>query len=221
MVSQEPRCRPAPSLGEEIANAVTHGVGWLLSAAGLSLLVTFAAIHRGPLEIVSSAVFGASLVILYGASTLYHALPGDRAKRVLRVLDHAAIYILIAGTYTPIALSLIGGTKGWVLFSCVWSLALFGLFVTFRRVRGARFFEMTLYLVMGWMVVAVGGALWRSMPPVPFRLVVAGGLAYTGGLVFYGWKKLPYSHMIWHLFVLAGSVLHFLAILLSFAGPSN
>jgi len=204
---------PAYSTGEEIANSITHGFGWLLSAGGLGLIVTLAAINRHAVEVVAVSVFSATLIVLYGASTLYHALPGQQAKRVLRVLDHTAIYLLIAGTYTPIALAVIGGTKGWVLFGAIWGLAALGVAVTIVGFRGAQWLEMGLYVTMGWLVVTFGKTLIATMDAVPLWLLFSGGLAYTSGIVFYGWKRLPYSHMVWHLFVLAGSVLHFLAIL--------
>lgn len=205
----------AYSLGEEIANTITHGLGWMLSAGGLGLIVTLAAINRHAVEIVAVSVFSGALVLLYAASTLYHALPGARAKKVLRVLDHTAIYLLIAGTYTPIALAVIGGTQGWVLFGVIWALAAVGVTVTLIGFKGARWLEMGLYLTMGWLVVTFGKGLLATMDPAPMWLLLAGGLTYTTGLVFYGWKRLPFNHMVWHLFVLGGSVLHFLAILLA------
>ncbi|MEN8163350.1 MAG: hemolysin III family protein [Acidobacteriota bacterium] len=204
---------PTYSFGEELANSITHGLGWLLSAGGLGLIVTLAAINRHAVEVVAVSVFGATLIVLYGASTLYHALPGQQAKRVLRVLDHTAIYLLIAGTYTPIALAVLGGTKGWVLFGAIWGLAALGVVVTVVGFRGAKWLEMALYVTMGWLVVTFGKTLITTMDPVPLWLLFSGGLAYTSGIVFYVWKRMPYSHMVWHLFVLAGSVLHFLAIL--------
>jgi len=205
--------RPTYSVGEEIANSITHGLGWLLSAGGLGLIVTLAAINRQAVEVVAVSVFGATLIVLYGVSTLYHALPGQKVKRTLRVLDHSAIYFLIAGTYTPIALVVIGGTEGWALFGLIWGLAALGVVVTVWGFKGAKWLEMGLYLTMGWLVVTFGRTLITMMDTVPLWLLVSGGLAYTSGLIFYGWKRLPYNHMVWHLFVLAGSVLHFLAIL--------
>ena len=211
------KVRPTYTLGEEIANTVTHGLGWLLSAGGLGLIVTLAAINRHAVEVVAVSVFSATLIVLYGASTLYHALPGERAKRVLRVFDHTAIYLLIAGTYTPVALSVIGGTKGWVLFGAIWGLAAIGVAVTVIGFRGAKWLEMGLYLGMGWLALTVGKTLMATMDALPLWLLLSGGFAYTGGIVFYGFKRLPYGHMVWHLFVLAGSVLHFLAILFAVA----
>jgi len=211
------KIHPSYSFGEEVANSITHGLGWLLSAGGLGLIVTLAAINRHAIEVVAVSVFSATLIILYGASTLYHALPGQQAKKVLRVLDHTAIYLLIAGTYTPIALAVIGGTKGWVLFGAIWGLAALGVAVTVVGFKGAGWVEMGLYLGMGWLAVTVAKPLIATMDTLPLWLLFSGGLAYTGGLLFYGWKRLPYGHMVWHLFVLAGSVLHFLAILFAVA----
>jgi len=211
------KIHPSYSFGEEVANSITHGLGWLLSAGGLGLIVTLAAINRHAIEVVAVSVFSATLIILYGASTLYHALPGQQAKKVLRVLDHTAIYLLIAGTYTPIALAVIGGTKGWVLFGAIWGLAALGVAVTVVGFKGAGWVEMGLYLGMGWLAVTVAKPLIETMDTLPLWLLFSGGLAYTGGLLFYGWKRLPYGHMVWHLFVLAGSVLHFLAILFAVA----
>ena len=213
------KIHPSYSFGEEVANSVTHGLGWLLSAAGLGLIVTLAAINRNAVEIVAVSVFCATLIVLYGASTLYHALPGQRAKRVLRVLDHTAIYVLIAGTYTPIALAVIGGTMGWVLFGAIWALAALGITVTLVGFKGAGWIEMALYLGMGWLAVTLSKTLIATLDVLPLWLLLSGGLSYTGGLLFYGWKRMPYSHMVWHLFVLAGSVLHFLAILFAVALP--
>lgn len=202
-------------LGEEIANSITHGVGWLLSAGGLGLIVALAAINKNALEVVAVSVFGGTLVLLYGASTLYHALPGDRSKRVLRILDHSAIFLLIAGTYTPIALVIVGGFKGWVLFGAIWGLAGIGIAVTLIGFKSVKWMEMSLYVTMGWLCVTVGKTLVSSLDTAPLWLLISGGLAYTFGIVFYAWKNLPYGHMVWHLFVLAGSLLHFLAILLA------
>jgi hemolysin III len=201
------------STGEEIANSITHGIGWLLSVGGLAYLVTSAALTGGALRVVSCAVFGATLVTLYTASTLYHALRGKRAKRVFRVLDHSAIFLLIAGTYTPLALVALGGAWGWTLFGCVWFLAVVGVLLNTLAHNRWRWLSITLYLAMGWLVVVAIKPLVAALTPSALALVVGGGLAYTIGLTFYGWKKLPYSHAVWHVFVLAGSVLHYFAVL--------
>jgi hemolysin III len=203
---------PRYSFGEEIANSITHGLGWLLSLGGLAALVTFAALTGGALRVVSCAVFGATLVTLYAASTLYHALTSRRAKRVFRVLDHSAIFLLIAGTYTPLALVALGGAWGWTLFGCVWFLAVVGVLLNTLAHNRWRWLSITLYLAMGWLVVVAIKPLVAALTPSALALVVGGGLAYTSGLAFYGWKKLPYSHAVWHVFVLAGSVLHYFAV---------
>jgi hemolysin III len=203
------------SFGEEIANSVTHGVGWLLSVCGLAVLVTIAAITGGALRVTSCAVFGATLVLLYTASTLYHALPSERAKHVFRVLDHSSIFVLIAGTYTPLALVAVGGPWGWSLFGAIWALAAVGVLLNTIAHGRWRWLSITLYVSMGWMVVIAIRPLMAAVSTGVLALIVAGGLAYTLGLSFYGWRRLPYGHAVWHLFVLAGSVLHYLAILFS------
>jgi hemolysin III len=208
------------STGEEIANAITHGVGWLGSIVGLAVLVSFAAVTGGALRVVSCVVFGTTLVLLYAASTLYHALRGERAKRVFRVLDHSAIFLLIAGTYTPLALVAIGGAWGWTLFGCVWGLALVGVLLNTLAHGRWRWLSITLYLVMGWLVVVAVKPLVAALATTALVLVVIGGLAYTGGLAFYAWRRLPYAHAVWHLFVLAGSALHYVAVLLSVGLPA-
>jgi len=204
---------PHYSIGEEVANSVTHGVGWLLSVGGLAVLVTFAAITGGALRVTSCAVFGATLVLLYAASTLYHALPGSRVKRVFRILDHSAIFLLIAGTYTPLSLVAIGGAWGWSLFATVWSLAAIGILLNTLAHGRWRWLSIALYVTMGWLVVIALKPLLQAVEPRDLVLVICGGLAYTAGLAFYGWRRLPYGHAVWHLFVVAGSVLHYLAVL--------
>jgi hemolysin III len=204
---------PRYSFGEEIANSITHGLGWLLSVGGLAVLVTFAVITGGALRVASCAVFGSTLVLLYAASTLYHALPCERAKRVFRILDHSAIFLLIAGTYTPLALVAIGGPWGWSLFATVWLLAMIGVLLNTLAYGRWRWLSMTLYVAMGWLVVIAIRPLLAAVDGRDLALIVAGGFAYTLGLSFYGWRRLPYGHAVWHLFVLAGSLLHFLAVL--------
>jgi len=208
------------SAGEEVANAVTHGVGWLASVAGLGVLLTFAALTGGAARVASCAVFGTTLVLLYAASTLYHALPSERAKRVFRVLDHSAIFLLIAGTYTPLALVAIGGAWGWTLFGCVWGLALIGVLLSTLAHGRWRWLSMTLYLTMGWLVVVAIKPLVTALATPALVLIVIGGLAYTGGLAFYAWRRLPYAHAVWHVFVLAGSALHYVAVLIAVGLPA-
>ena len=202
------------SFGEEVANGLTHGAGAALSIVGLVLLITRAAAHGSPRHIVGCAVFGVALVLLYAISTLYHAIRQPRAKSVLRVLDHSAIFLLIAGTYTPFTLVSLHGPWGWSLFGVVWGIATAGiaLRLTLRRRPTALF--LALYLCMGWCVVVALGPLRAAVPPAGLALLVAGGHAYTAGVPFYVWKRLPFHHAVWHAFVLAGSALHFFAVFL-------
>jgi hemolysin III len=202
------------TVGEEVAHSVTHGIGLLGAVAGLFLLVVLAAATHDPWRITACAIYASTLVLLYGTSTLYHALSATRARNVFRVLDHSAIYLLIAGTYTPFALVSLRGPWGWTLLAIVWSLALAG--VTMKAVFGARWpiISTALYVAMGWVVIIAVKPLVAHVPPAGIAWLVAGGLAYTGGVVFYAWTKLRYSHAIWHLFVLAGSVCHYIAVVL-------
>lgn len=208
------------SFGEEIANSVTHGVGWLLSVGGLATLVTVAAITGGTMRVLSCAIFGTTLVLLYAASTLYHAVPSERAKQIFRVLDHSAIFLLIAGTYTPLSLVSLGGGWGWALFGSIWFLAAVGILLNTLAHGRWRWLSITLYVVMGWLVVVAVKPLVAALEMESLVLVLAGGLAYTLGLLFYGWKRLPYAHSVWHVFVLTGSVLHFFAVLFSVGLPT-
>jgi len=206
------------SLGEEIANGVTHGAGALLSIAALVLLVVFSVLRGGVLYIVSYSVFGASLIILYTMSTLYHSITAPRAKRVLEVLDHSSIYILIAGTYTAFALTALPAAMGWWLFGIVWGLAALG--IALKAVYFDRFKLLSVlgYVAMGWLIAPAFGELRKSLPPESLIFLVAGGVAYTVGAIFYVMKRVKWFHAIWHLFVLAGSACHFFSAL--FALPS-
>ena len=202
------------TLGEEIANSLTHGAGLLTSLAALPVLVLAAAGRRDPWQLVGGAIFGATLVLLYLASTLYHALPASRAKRALRVLDHAAIYLLIAGTYTPFTLGALRGPWGWTLLGIIWGLALLG--IAAKCAVGFRFPRLStvLYVAMGWLVIVAIQPLVTHVSPAGIAWLVAGGLCYTGGVAFYATDgRLRYGHAIWHLFVVAGSVCHFCAVL--------
>lgn len=212
------------TLGEEIANSVIHGVGVVLGIAGLGVLTAFASLHGDAWHIVGCSIFGAALILLYTASTLYHSIPLPRVKTVLRTLDHSAIFILIAGTYTPFLLVNLRGPWGWSLFGVIWGLALVG--IVFRIVRGRRstLLSVGLYVGMGWAVVAAIQPMLNNVAPGGLLLLLVGGLAYTLGVVFYVWKRLPYHHAVWHGFVLAGSIFHFFAILfyvIPLAGPNH
>jgi hemolysin III len=200
------------SLGEEIANSVTHGVGLLLSVAALAVLVVAAAATGDPWRVTAASVYGVTLVLLYAASTLYHALPGRRVKAVFQRLDHAAIYLLIAGTYTPFVLGPLRGGWGWSLFAVVWGLAVLG--VVLKSVFGIRLAVVStvVYVAMGWLVVIAAGPLAARLPSAGLQWLVAGGVLYTLGVIFFAWERLRFSHAVWHLFVLAGSVAHFCAV---------
>jgi hemolysin III len=202
------------SIGEEIANSITHGIGALLSIAGLVVLIVFASIKGNAWHIVSFSVFGACLVLLYTASTLYHSLQGKRVKNVFRIMDHAAIYLLIAGTYTPFTLTLLRGGWGWSLFGIVWGLGLAGIIFKVFFVNRFNIVSTIVYLLMGWMILIAGKPLIENVPVGGLYFLLAGGAAYSLGTIFYLWEKLPFHHAIWHLFVLGGSICHFFAILL-------
>jgi hemolysin III len=201
------------SPGEEIANAVTHGVGIVLSIAGLAVLSGFAASLGDGWHVTACSVFGASLVLCYAASTLYHAIPHPKAKQVLRALDHSAIFLLIAGTYTPVTLVSLRGPWGWSLFGTVWGLAVAGILFRLLLRGRMRWITVLLYVAMGWTVLVAAGPMLENLHPGALWLLLAGGLCYTGGIAFYLWRRLPYHHAVWHCFVLAGSVLHFFAVL--------
>jgi hemolysin III len=198
---------------EEIWNSITHGIGTGLAIAGLTLLVVLAAIHGDSWRIVSFSIYGSTLVLLYLASTLYHSIQIPKVKRVLQVLDHAAIYLLIAGTYTPFLLVNMRGRLGWTLFGVVWGLALLG--IAFRTIFVGRFEKLAVagYVLMGWLMVVGFKEMKLAVPSGGVALILAGGITYTVGVIFFAWRKLPYNHAIWHLFVLGGSICHFFAIL--------
>jgi hemolysin III len=203
----------AQSLGEEIANSVSHGVG-LLAAVVASAVLIFSAAQRGnPTEIVGVSVFAFTVVVLYTTSTLYHALGRNKAKRVFRVLDHSAIFLLIAGTYTPFTLGILRGVWGWTLLGLVWSIAFVG--IVFTSIGGVKWQRLStiLYLVMGWLVIIAIKPLWLNMPSWGLFWLIAGGAAYTAGVGFYAAKQIQYAHFIWHLFVIAGTTCHFVAVM--------
>ncbi len=204
---------PRYTVGEEIAHAVTHGVGLVLSIAGLVTLVVMATMRGDAWHILGCAVFGATLVLLYGASTLYHGIRHAHAKRFLQRLDHAAIFLLIAGTFTPFALVSLRGGWGWTLLGLVWSLALLGITLQVVVPAWARYLSVPLPLAMGWLALIALEPLARSLHPDGLALLVAGGAAYTLGVVFYAWRRLPFNHAVWHAFVMVGSACHFSCVL--------
>ncbi len=211
----KPHARSAQySPGEELANSLTHGVGALLAIGGVAVLVTQAALHGDAWHVVACSIYGAAMVVLYTASTLYHGVSSPRAKEALRVFDHSAIFLLIAGTYTPFTLVTLRGPWGWSVFGVVWGLAAAGIFLEIVFPGRWPALSLVLYIAMGWVVVVAVKPVLAALPTGGLVLLVLGGVAYTGGIGFYVWKKLPYNHAIWHLFVLAGTVLHFFAILI-------
>jgi hemolysin III len=198
---------------EEVANAVTHGLGALLSIAALVIMVVFAARDGDSLKIVSASIFGASLILLYSSSTFYHASPPS-LKEFSQKIDHSAIYLLIAGTYTPFTLVTLSGAWGWWVFGIIWFLAVCGIiFQVFFYSDRLRIISTIIYLLMGWMVIVAIKPLVNNMELNGLWWLLAGGLSYSGGVAFYLWKKLPFAHSIWHLFVLGGSICHFFAVL--------
>jgi len=199
---------------EELANSLTHGLGVVLSLAGLVLLVLGSAQHGTAWHVVSTAIFGTTLVLLYTASTLYHSLRGAELKQLLRKFDHAAIFLLIAGTYTPFVLVTLRGPWGWSLFGVVWGLAIAGVTIKFWLAGRYRLASTLIYLAMGWLVMVAIKPLVAALPAGGVKLLIAGGLCYTGGAAFYLWKRLPYHHAIWHLWVLGGSACHWAAVFL-------
>ncbi len=201
------------TLGEEIAHAVSHGVGIVASIVGLAVLVGFSVLHGDHWHVVASGIFGGTLIILYTASTLYHSVTHPEAKHVLRIIDHSSIYLLIAGTYTPFLLITFRETFGLPLFVGIWVLAFAG--VAFKIFATGKFEKLSaaIYLAMGWIVLLVIKPFLELVPTGGIWLTVLGGVAYTGGVVFFLWDRLPYNHAIWHGFVLLGSILHYFAVL--------
>ena len=196
-------------------NSISHLVGAALALAGTALLIVLAARLGDPWKIVSFSVYGAMLVTLYVFSTLYHSVRGTGAKNVLRKFDHCSIYLLIAGTYTPFALVSLRGTGGWWLFGVIWGLALFGIAQEIWLARGARVLSLVIYVLMGWLAMAVVSPLWQALTPAGFAWLAAGGACYTLGIAFYATDhKVRHGHGLWHLFVLAGSICHFFTVLL-------
>ena len=191
---------------------LTHGLGAALSAAGLVVLVTLSSLRGDAWRIAATAIFGATLVLLYASSTLYHSFRDERTKRLLRKFDHAAIFLLIAGTYTPFLLVNLRGPWGWSLFGVIWALAVAGVALKFRFTGRFRVGSTLLYIGMGWLVVIALRPMQGAVPAAALWLLLAGGLCYTVGTVFYLWKRLPYHHAVWHLFVLGGSACHFFSV---------
>ena len=222
---------------QELANSLTHGLGAALSIAGLALMTTYAALRGDARQVVGAVIFGSTLVLLYTMSTLYHAFRGPRVKKVFKILDHSAIYLLIAGTYTPFTLAVIRGAWGWSLFGVIWGLATAGVALKATLYakwvpaivpkavdhlhtapdlptppRHMKMISTLLYLAMGWLIVVAIVPLWRALPTAGLAWLFGGGLCYTAGAAFYAWRSLRFHHAIWHLFVMAGSLCHFFAV---------
>ena len=201
---------------EELWNCIIHGTGIGLSIAGLVLLAVFSSIYGDAWVIVSTIIFGVSMTVLYTASTLYHAFRDERIKRCLKKFDHISIYYLIAGTYTPFLLVSMRGIVGWILFGIIWSLAVLGTVLKLTTSgSGTKIWSISLYLTMGWLIVFASKSLAEAVPDLGLLFLILGGLFYTFGVLFYIWKKRKYTHAIWHFFVLAGTVMHFFAVLYS------
>jgi hemolysin III len=203
--------------GEELANAISHGVGAIASLAALPILVSAAlrasALRAGGMPAWPYTVFGLSLIVLFSSSAAYHAVRPSAAKRRLRILDHSSIYVLIAGSYSAYSLCYLGGAKGWILFWAEWAIAAGGLFLSARRIDRLRAAGPFIYIAMGWLIAPVFGELRAAIRPEAFALLVAGGLAYTAGVAFFAIKRVPYFHAVWHLFVLAGAACHVASLL--------
>ncbi len=201
------------SIGEEIVSGITHGIGALLSIAGLGFLVVCAASYGNAWHIVSFSIFGGTLVVLYVASTLYHSLSTPSAKLVFKKLDHAAIFLLIAGTYTPFMLVNLRGAWGWSLLGVTWTLAGIGITTKSITVTKFRRLSVAMYLCMGWLVLIAIREVLSEVPHKTFVLLLVGGISYSVGVIFYAWRKMPFNHGVWHVFVLCGSVMHYFAVL--------
>ncbi len=202
------------TLGEEIANSVTHGIAAALSVAGLTLLVVLSVLYGDVWRVISFSVYGSTLILLYMSSTLYHSFQHPRVKRIFRMIDHASIYLLIAGTYTPFLLVSMRGAWGWTLLVVIWGLALLGIGFETLFIDRFRKLSTLAYVLMGWLGVIAAKEMLVIVPPGGLILLAVGGVTYTAGVIFYVWRKLPYHHAIWHLFVIGGSICHYFAILL-------
>ncbi len=205
--------------GEEIVNSITHGIGAVLSIAALVVMIVFASINKNAWQIVSVSIYGTTLLILYIMSTLYHAITNEKAKKVLQIFDHSSVYLLIAGTYTPFSLVILrqSSYKGWLVFSVIWAMAIFGITIYAIFPRRFKIFNIASYVIMGWVIVFAFPELIQTMTSLNaingIYWLFAGGIFYTVGIIFYAIKKIKYFHSIWHIFVLLGSICHFISVL--------
>lgn len=198
---------------EEIGNASTHAMGALLSLVGITFMIFFCSKQHDATKLISSVVFGITLFLMYLSSTIYHSVNDPKLKHLFRIIDHASIYLLIAGSYTPFMLVTLRGPWGWTLFTIIWSLAVFGVIFKMFFVHKFAVLSTVIYLMMGWLAIVAIKPIYHNLPWPGLECMVAGGLCYTVGVIFYVWERLKFSHMLWHLFVLAGSMFHFFAVL--------
>lgn len=203
------------TLGEEIFSSVSHGVGACLSIAGTVVLLVFSVIYGNALAVVSSAIYGASLIILYTMSTLYHSFTNERVKHFFQIMDHNTIFLLIAGTYTPITLYILGGVTGWILFSVVWVASIIGITLNSISMEKAKIPSLICYIATGWVIIFAIKPLIAKVPFISALFLVLGGVIYTVGVVFYVIKKVKYFHPIWHIFTVLGSAFHYFSILIA------
>lgn len=203
------------TLGEEIFSSVSHGVGACLSIAGTVVLLVFSVIYGNALAVVSSAIYGASLIILYTMSTLYHSFTNEKVKHFFQIMDHNTIFLLIAGTYTPITLYILGGVTGWILFSVVWVASIIGITLNSINMEKAKIPSLICYIATGWVIIFAIKPLIAKVPLLSALFLVLGGIIYTVGVVFYVIKKVKYFHPIWHIFTILGSAFHYFSILIA------
>lgn len=205
---------PEYTLGEELFNSISHGIGVLLSIAALVLLIVFASINGSGYSLAAGIVYGLSLLILYTMSMVYHIVQSEKGKAIMRIFDHCSIFILIAGTYTPYLLITLDKPLGWTMFGIIWAMAVIGIILNSVNLEKFKVFSLICYIIMGWAVIFTIKPIINAVPPMGVFLLVLGGVIYTVGVIFYIIKKYRYMHSIWHLFVLGGSVCHYLSILL-------
>ena len=203
---------PKYTLGEELFNSISHGVGVLLSIAALVLLIIFAAIDGSGYKLASGIVYGISLILLYSMSMVYHIVQGKKGKAVMRIFDHCSIFILIAGTYTPYLLTILDKKMGWIMFGIIWGMAIIGIVMNSINLEKFKKISLICYIIMGWAIVFTIRPIINGVPFMGVLLLLIGGIVYTAGIIFYIMKKYRYMHSIWHLFVLGGSVCHYLSI---------
>lgn len=203
------------SLGEEIFNSVSHGTGGLLAIAGTAVLIVLTAIYSDAWAVVSASIYGASLIILYTMSTLYHAITNVRAKKFFRIMDHNTIFFLIAGTYTPFTLGPLRGALGWVLFGIVWGAAAVGIVLNSINLERFRKPSVVCYILMGWVIIIAIKPMLQTLPSASLVYLLTGGVLYTVGIIFYALKKVKWFHSVWHLFTVAGSIFHYFSVLIA------